>query len=72
MTELAVFAVLMVAMAILFCAIAEIQRLDEENEDLKQELQMNLRISANINTDAHRKLYRAALDEMQGRVDTQA
>lgn len=38
MTELAVFAVLLVALGILFCAVSEIQRLDDENAELKAQL----------------------------------
>jgi len=38
MTELAVFAVLLIAVGILFCAVSEIQRLDDENAELKAQL----------------------------------
>lgn len=39
MTELAIFAVLMVSVGILFCAVSEIQRLDDENAELKAQLE---------------------------------
>lgn len=42
MTELAVFAVLLIALAILFCAVSEIQRLDDENAELKAQLNRRL------------------------------
>jgi len=38
MTELAVFAVLLIAVGILFCAVTEIQRLDDEVAELKAQL----------------------------------
>lgn len=38
MTELAVFAVLLIALAILFCDVSEIQRLDDEIAELKAQL----------------------------------
>jgi hypothetical protein len=38
MTELAIFAVLLIALAVLFCAVTEIQRLDDENAELKAQL----------------------------------
>lgn len=38
MTELAIFAVLLICVGILFCAITEIQRLDDENAELRAQL----------------------------------
>ena len=42
MSELAILAVLMIFLGVLFCAVTEIQRLDDENAELRARLERRM------------------------------